>query len=273
MIQHIHFWNGNKSPIRQQYELQVLTSVLHAIPGPYSNAAIINDTTDYPLAVDEGNIFRKGADVCVTVAGNTKFADGDYIPLYTPLAFGLLGHRMLIIRRNDAATFSALRSLSELATLVAGVPNTWADANLFRANGLAVNETGNLDSIFAVLADGGCDYIALGANEITSIFAAQPNYHTTLALDQSIRMYYPMALVFYVNPSNPDLAQAIQQGLNHLVDSAELMRLFDAQFASATPRGWSTRNTFTLINPNIPDPLQNHLQACRQLLEQAFADA
>jgi ABC-type amino acid transport substrate-binding protein len=254
MNKSIHFWNGNKSSIRQEYELDLIKLVLAECDFPFANTFIKDDRTDYPKAVDEGNIFRKGADVCVTVAGNSKFVQGDFIPIYMPLMYGLLGHRLLVIREADAELFAAIKSPKALSKLVAGVPDTWADANILRANQLKVNETGTLDTIFSVLKDGECDYLAFGANEITAIFESQPNV-SGLVLEQTLRLYYPMALVFYVAPENEDLATALSAGLNKINATGKLNHLFQSYFSNCLPAGWNKRKTLGIDNPQLPEPL------------------
>ena len=67
----ISFWNGNKSPARQAYELALLKMLLASTT--LKNSTLVNDTTDYPKAEDEGNVLTQQTDILITVAGNKKF--------------------------------------------------------------------------------------------------------------------------------------------------------------------------------------------------------
>ena len=100
----INFWNGNKSPARQAYELELLQTILNTQSLPAN--LITNDVTNYPNAEDEGDIFNQGADLLVTVAGNKKFDGKASIKLKQPLCRGLLGYRILIIRQQDKNKFT-----------------------------------------------------------------------------------------------------------------------------------------------------------------------
>lgn len=239
----LHFWNGNKSPARQEHELQVLQAALG------HDYTIRNDTTDYPSAEDEGRIFQQGADLLVTVAGNPKFAPGSFRPIPIPLARGLLGCRILIIRQQDQAAFSRMTQ-DEITGLKAGIPMTWADAGLMRHNRYGVLEKGTLETIFTDLKEGLCDYVSLGANEIQQIFAQYQLSLGGLAIEQNLMLFYPMPLLFYVTPDNPQLADLLQARLAHLQREGELTALFDRHYGQtlATLR-LASRRVFNLQNP------------------------
>ena len=145
----IKLWNGNKTQSRQQYEREVLESVLNATVASYGQWQLQEDLTDYPLAADEASVFRsKGFDIFGTVAGNAKLADEKKTLIPLPLMKGLLGYRILIIRAEDKAKFAAIKSAQQLQKLRMGIPKTWADAELFRHNGYQVEEEGSFDDLF-----------------------------------------------------------------------------------------------------------------------------
>jgi len=204
-MEKIHFWNGNKSAARQAYELSLIESLFS------DEYEIYNDTTDYPKAEDEGAIFSAGADVLVTVAGNSKFNGKAFIALQQPLAKQLLGQRIMITRNEMSETFHSIRQLSQLATLRSGIPATWADADLFRANGCQVVEKGDLTTIFQQLANHECDYVALGANEVEAIYQQHAAPLSSLIIEPTLMLHYPLPLVFYVHPARADLAALIQK--------------------------------------------------------------
>lgn len=261
----LHFWNGNKTSVRQAYEYQLLMATLQASGGEYASSTVVEDTTDYPCARDEGAILRNGSDVCVTVAGNPKFAQGDYLPVYQPLMFGLLGHRLMIIRESDQAEFAHLTNVQQLQQKIFGVPATWADAQLFRDNHCRVNEEGDLVATFRRLKAGECDYVALGANEVFATFkdVAQPLGGLTIA--HSVQLYYPFALVFYVNPDEPALARSLELGLHNLASSGRFKQLFgDFCAAQLQLSQLSERREIGLHNPQIPKVLLPTMALAKQ---------
>ena len=250
---HIRFWNGNKSEIRQRYELALLKTVLSASGQGFDDASILEDLTDYPSAEDEGSIFERQTDLCVTVAGNPKFTEGDYISVNEPLMNGLLGHRLLVIRQSESNLFSAIKTSQQLQSKTAGIPATWADAPLFRANDYPVSERGTLDTVFQHLKNKECDYVALGVNEIDSLFDQFASNVGGLMIEPTLRLYYPYALVFYVNPNNPVLADSIQRGLIAIKQSGAFQQLFSQFFSTLLVNAdLKQRSEILLDNPALP---------------------
>lgn len=238
----IHFWNGNKSKARQAYELALVKSIFK------DDYQIVDDRTDYPCAEQEGNIFSQGVDVLVTVAQNPKFSGKPFIALPQPLAKGLLGQRIVITRKEMCPVFESITKLSQLRSLRSGVPATWADAGLFRANGCQVVEQGELTCIFTRLANNECDYVALGANEVEAIYQQYAASISELVIEPNLLLRYPLPLVFYVHPDRSDLARQIEK---HCTD--ELIEpIFNAHYGDCVKRLKLTqRVSVDMTNPYL----------------------
>lgn len=256
----INFWNGNKSPARQAYELELLESCFLADNKNDKQFIIKVDNTDYPSAADEGNIFSTGCDVLVTVAGNVKFANKDKIEINQAICKGLLGYRALIIRRDDSKIFSSISAASQLQELSVGIPATWADAALFRQNGYKVFEKGALNDIFSRLHDHQCDYVALGAMEIEALYTQLAYSLGSLQIERTLLLYYPLPLVFYVNPQRPELAKHLQVQLTAIMQNGQHQHLFNKHFARVVERlDLSSRTLITLENNNLPASLKDFM--------------
>lgn len=256
-MKQVNFWNGNKSIIRQEYELAILRATLYASTHD-EQYQVVSDVTDYPDAKDEGNIFDKGTDLLVTVAGNLKFSGKSFIPVNIPLAKGLLGYRVLITRTELLASF---HEQSAIKSLRAGFPATWADAELFRANEYNVVEKGGLADIFQRLSSGECDYVSLGANEVQSIFNHMASEYRNLVIEPNIVLYYPFPLLFYVHPERPQLASMLKCGLEKIIHSGELDTIFERFFGDCAKHlNLSERKLIALTNPILPPEL---VQLCQ----------
>lgn len=257
-MQNVYFWNGNKSPARQSYELALLQAILHVTREQYGPAKVQVDYTDLPSADDEGNIFASGADILVTVAGNVKFEDKQKLVIPQPLTKGLLGYRLLLVRDESLTQFAQFTQPQQLQALSIGIPQTWADAALFRHNGYKVIEQGSLDDLFERLKKGTFDYVALGVNEIEQIVNHRVARVGGISIEPSLMLYYPFPLVFYVHPSQSTLAQRIEQGLKTIVTNGEHGELFRHHHGDLALRlNLKTRKLFTLINPMLPPNMQS----------------
>ncbi len=248
----VHFWNGNKSPTRRAYEKQLLSLCLEE--AGVMDADIVVDEADYPNAEDEGNIFSNGCDVLVSVAGNQKFLGKPATIIEIPICRGVLGHRLLVIPQRHAERFANINSVQQLQQMNIGIPATWADADLFRYNGFNVLEKGCLDDLFIRLLDQEFDYVALGANEIESIFEDCRGAETGLLMEKNLLIYYPLPLVFYVHPDRIDLISIIKNGLTTAMSNGKHKSLFDIHHPNLVDRlDLKTRSTLRLTNQYLPD--------------------
>jgi hypothetical protein len=255
-MQTIHFWNGNKSFARQAYETELLKACLYASQQNYAAVNIQIDNTDYALAEDEGNIFTTGADILVTVAGNVKFAHKQKIVIKQPLAKGLLGYRLIMTKDKLISRFSEIMQAEQLKRLSAGIPLTWADAELFRYNNYKVVEKGSLDDLFILLKNGAFDFVSLGVNEVEQIFQQRALPLGGVSIEPSLMLYYPFPLLFYVNPGNPILAERVSAGLNTILHNGIFEQLFTKHYGQVVKRlNLRKRRIFTLSNPNLPAEL------------------
>ncbi len=257
LVREIKFWNANKTTSRQIYELEVLEAALKATRNRYGDWTLLEDKTDYPAAEDEASIFRvKGFDIFATVAGNLKLANEAKIIIPIPLMKGLLGYRILIIRESDREKFAAMTAAQQLKTLRLGIPNTWADAELFRYNGYSVVEKGSFDDLFVRLRDKEFDYVSFGANEVDGVFNGRAKLAGDLITESSLLLYYPFPLVFYVNPTNPLLAKRITSGLKTIARNGILDTLFKKHYGIFIDKlNLKNRHIIRLENPMLPQEM------------------
>ena len=254
----INFWNGNKSSARQHFETELLQAVLTATEEQYGLCRLAIDNTDYPSAEDEGNIFDNGADILVTVAGNLKFSDKPKIMISQPLTKGLLGYRLLMVSDKHLAKFKSVSTAEALQSLSIGIPETWADAGLFRENQYNVVEKGSFDTLFELLKEGEFDYTALGANEIEAEFESRAKPVGGISIEPSMMLYYPFPLVFYVNANNASFAKRVEQGLAAIIAGGQYDSLFAKHHGDIVARlNLKERKIFTLDNPILPENMKD----------------
>ena len=252
----IHFWNGNKSLIRQRYEREILEACLNITSHDHSDIHLVTDDTDYPSAEDEGNIFSKNIDALITVAGNQKFSGKEFHAIHSPIAKGLLGYRVLITRKEMLGSFAHCTTEQQCRNFKAGIPATWADADLFRFNQYPVVEKGLFEEIFIRLKNAEFDYVSLGANEVESVFESMAKPLSGLVIEPSLALQYPFPLVFYVHPDKRELAERISSGLEKLYASGKLDSIFNRYFAQCiNSLNLASRNIIPLHNPILPEAL------------------
>lgn len=254
----IDFWNGNRSEIRQLYEREILEAVLKSTIKKYGDFSIKESFTEYSGTEESKAFSKKNHHLLVTIAGNQKFADEEKIVISKPIAKNLLGYRILIINAKDAKKFSEIKDAEILKKYVQGIPKTWSDAAIFRYNNFIVSEEGNFDDIFKRLSRANFDYVTFGANEVLSVFENRASKLKTLEIESKLLIFYPFPLVFYVNPTMPELAKRVEEGLQIITASGELDAIFNNYYSDIVDTlQMDKRTLFVLDNPLIPNEFAN----------------
>src|SRR5690606_5777333 len=139
-----------------------------------------------------------------------------------------------------------------------GIPLGWADAALFRHNGYLVVEQGTFDDLFTRLRDKQFDYVSFGANEVESVFRERAAGVGELQTNDTLLIYYPFPLVFYVNPENTQLARRLSQGMQIITRNGQLDEIFRHHYGDLVERlQLKDRQLIPLTNPLLPPELIN----------------
>jgi len=253
----IHLWNGNRTESRRLYEVELLENILAATSHQFGTADLVIDNQNFSTAQGEGSVLDNGADLLITIAGNQKFDGHDKIALPEPIAKGILGYRLPIIRQASSEVFAQIEHPEQLKALSTGVPETWFDAQLFRINGYEVVERGTFDNLFPLLKSGEFDYATLGVNEVEVAFDNMAADLGGLEIESELMVYYPYPLIFYVNAENPALAKRIKIGIAALKSNGRFDEIFLKHHGDIIKRlDLKHRRLFELENPALPEYLQ-----------------
>lgn len=249
----ISFWSGNRSLARQSYERDIFTEVLNATQKKWGEIEFNERTEDFPGEEESKAFTSKNIDILISVAGNPKFKTSEAIILNIPIAKNLLGYRILIINKENQSTFNAIQQAKDLQKLVHGIPETWNDATIFKANNYQLAEEGNFNDILERLANKRFDYCSFGANEVLEIFHNRIAHFPELAMEQKLLLFYPFPLVFYVHPKQTTLAERIKEGLQTIIIEGKLDTIFKTYYKDIVNQlQLDKRMLIQLNNPLIP---------------------
>lgn len=148
-------------------------------------------------------------------------------PIRVPIYKGLLGNRVLVIRDGEQARFANIKTLSDLSTLIAGQGMHWPDTDIMQANGLPVITSNGTESLYPMLRVKRFDYFPRGIFELTSeVGAIQAN---NLVAEKEILLSYPLAMYFFVNKNNIELAERIEKGWAIILKNGAFDKFFFSQ--------------------------------------------
>lgn len=181
-------------------------------------------------------------------------------PVRIPLLKGLLGYRVLVIRKKQQQQFSGLTHIEQLKQLTAVQGLGWTDVKILRYNGFKVEESSWYSSIYKSLDAGFYDYFPRSVLEAESELA---HYQQDgLMIDRHHAIYYPTAIYFFVAKNNTILADRLSYGLNQALADGSFEQLFKQypQHVKAlndlSNHRWQIHS---IVNPILPPetPLQN----------------
>jgi len=157
----------------------------------------------------------------------SKELEETVLPVRIPLFKGLLGNRLLIIRKSDEARFANVKTMAGFRQLKAGQNRYWPDATILEANGLPVVTSYQYTNLYPMLEGRRFDYLALGAQEIGEELASHPD--PALKVDSHILLQYRSPAYFFVSPKRPELAAAILAGLESMVSDGSFDEMFNRE--------------------------------------------
>ncbi|ALT78463.1 substrate-binding periplasmic protein [Paucibacter sp. KCTC 42545] len=182
----------------------------------------------------------------------------DLLPLRFPLDRGLMGWRLLLVRKAEQQRFAQIRSLEELRGLTAVQMHDWPDTQILRANGLQVGTGSSYENLFAMLQHGRTDYFPRSVLEIAEDLERFGTRHD-LAIAPGLLLRYPTAFYFFVSPREPALAKDLSLGLERIISNGSWRALFLQHMRRQSKAlKLPERQVLALRNPLLPaaTPLQ-----------------
>jgi hypothetical protein len=179
------------------------------------------------------------------------------LPVRIPIDRGLLGWRLLLVRRSELADWAKVRSLKDLSGRLAGQGHDWPDTTILRANGLQVGTSSVYEALFRMLAAGRIDYFPRSILEIDAEMAG--GRYPELAIAPDLMLHYPAAAYFFVSPRRPELAAELKEGLEAAAADGSFQRLHRDQYGTVLKaHPVKPGRVLRLSNPLLPaeTPLQ-----------------
>jgi len=176
------------------------------------------------------------------------------LPVRIPIDRGVYGWRLFLIHADAQPRFDAVTDLAGLAALTAGQGHDWPDLTILRAAGLKVTAGSSYDGLFEMLARERIDYYPRALPEV--FVELQQRRQLPLSVETTLALHYPSAMYFFVSPANPQLATALELGLEQAIVDGSFQRLFDHYFGAAIAQArLGERKVLEIDNPLLPDLL------------------
>lgn len=209
---------------RQSYPLAVLGAALAQFgrryaPGPSEQVMPQSRSLDQ-LARGEG--------IHVVWSTTTAVRERDLLAVRFPIDRGLIGWRVLLIRRSDQARFATANTLQDLTSFRFVQGHDWPDLAVLQHNGLTVQSSSSYDGMFRMVGAGRVDAFPRAVSEVLDEVARIRD--PSLMIEPHLVLNYPAALYFFVAPDDHALAKDLEAGLTIIHRNGKLGRLFEAHY-------------------------------------------
>ncbi|TCI02528.1 hypothetical protein EZV61_14340 [Corallincola luteus] len=169
-------------------------------------------------------------------------------PVPIPIYRGLLGFRVLVVRRQDLARFSHIRTIEQLKELRAVQGYDWPDIEILRANALPVDGYGTTSEMYRLLKEGFVDYFPRAVIEVDRELEVLND--DSFAVLPDIALIYPTAGYFFTNHSDIELNTCLTQSMEKMIASGDFMTMFERYFGQSLRRyRYAEMATIVLANP------------------------
>jgi hypothetical protein len=185
-------------------------------------------------------------------ATTNEFED-NLMPIRICIFKGLLGYRVLLIKKGTQHKFDNIRTIEDLRKVSLGQGRFWADTNILTANGLSVVKVVKYESLFFMLDGDRFDGFPRGAHEPWS--EIQRYSKLSLEVEDHLLLSYTNPFYFFVSKSNTELARNIEKGLRIAIEDGSFEQYFmndptvKAAFQQANLKN---RIIIPLDNPTLP---------------------
>lgn len=233
---------------RAQYPVKLLEMALRRSGGQYnvepSSVAMLQARALMQLGDNSG------VDVVWTTPSPTRDSGLQRIPI--PIEKGLIGWRLLLIKKERSNDFTQLKDDNALRKMTGGQGHDWPDTDILRANQFRIKEIVGYEPLFDALDQGAIDYFPRSVMEIWAEVDAHRKQN--VVIEPSVALHYPNAFYFYVSKSNSKLAGDIKLGLEKMIADGALDKLFHEYFDEDLKRSnLKSRHIIEMQNPLFPN--------------------
>jgi hypothetical protein len=208
---------------RSDYALQLLKLALSKVGPDYRI-----EFADLPMNQDRAVVeLEAGRLIDVAPLPSSAEREARLLAVRIPINRGVLGLRLGLVRKGDAALLAGVKTLDDLKHVRMAQGQGWPDVEILRANGLPVITAASYEGLFKMLVGERFDYFPRSALEI---WDEQASNADTLEIEPHIALHYYYDAYYMLNRDNTRLAEIIRQGLEKAIADGSADRLFEQHY-------------------------------------------
>ncbi|WP_437883666.1 substrate-binding periplasmic protein [Pseudomonas sp. LRF_L74] len=241
-------------PSRYAYRMELANLILQRTAVTYGNAELLPTGAEDPpqerclLRLREGEV-----DLAYVPPSLDRLRDFDMLPM--DIQAGIQGFRLLLIRREDAPGFAAIRNLDDLRVMRAGFVNQWSDYAIFARNHMLVTPTSRPENLLPMLEEQRFDYSHRALHETWAEMDAQAAQYPDVMVEPTLMLMYRLPVYFTFKRGNTMLRKRFEEGLRMVQADGSFQALFMRHFGDALRRSNLKGRRVLLLESTLPEGL------------------
>jgi hypothetical protein len=238
---------------RDTHKNEVLTRALELTEPEYGSFSI---TIDGPRMSRKRALaaMQTGELVNVFMSPASSAWDEVAIAIKVPIRRGLLSYRLLLVHKADLPKFKKVKTAEDLRRFSVGLQTGWEAVEIFNQVGFQTVVTPSYDGLFKMLDIHRFSFIPRGINDVFDEIDSHKVLTPNVVIEPTLALYIVQPTYVYVSQTEPRLAQRISKGLDLMVKSGELKKIFYKNFGAALERAkLNQRRLIKIDNPIFED--------------------
>lgn len=242
------------APDKYAYRIELTNLILARTAERYGELQIIPSDAPDPPQERCLSMLRDGlADLAYVPPTEERLHDFRMLPF--DLHNGMLGYRVLLIHKANAARFAQVKTLDDLRQLRGGFGSQWGDFAVFARNHLPVEGVANADNLLPMLNKRRFDYFHRGLHEAWRELDAHAAEYPDLMVEPHLALVYNLPVYFTFNRHDPQLQQRFAEGLALIEADGSLRRLFLKHYGQLLEQAKLQQRTQILLDAPTPPGL------------------
>lgn len=190
----------------------------------------------------------------VSIAMTSNEWEEAVIPIRIPVRRGIFKYRLLLVHKDDLKRYEGITTVKQLKELSVGLNRGWTTLTILKALDFKIVEAQTYDRVFEMLHNKRFDFTVRGIHEAEDEIRLRKRYFDDLVIEPNIMLHIPAPSYFFVSPKYPRIAERLEYGLEKMLASGELKRLFEHHFLQyINDQDLENRRIIEVGNPLLPE--------------------
>ncbi len=239
---------------RYSFRVRLLEAVMKETEAEYGPFRL--EPTEHQVTQARGlQLLETNAGVDIAFIASSREREAYLLAVKEPILSGILGFRVNLIHKAEVEAFKRVTTFDQLRQdYIAGFGSQWADMAILEHNGMRVFGVASYENIFRMLEHQRFHYFPRGINEAWGEITRKGETYPGLVVEESLALYYPYPVYFFVSKASTRLAARLEKGLQRVKSNGTYQPLFLEEHGADIARAkLAQRKLFVLTNPALED--------------------